>query len=155
RGQAWGLYGFVVCYRYTQDPKYLAQAQSIADFITQHPQMPKDGVPYWDFHAPNIPDEPRDVSAAAITASALVELNRYTGDQYAAFVNKVMNSLAAEPYSVPLKREPRFVLDHSVGSIPHGGEIDQPLVYADYYYLEALMRIREAERNSSQVVDNY
>ncbi len=155
RGQAWGLYGFVVCYRYTQDPKYLKQAQFIADFIIHHPQLPDDGVPYWDYQAPNIPHEPRDVSAAAIAASALVELNRYTGDRYDAFVNKVMKSLAHEPYSVPLKREPRFVLNHSVGSIPHGGEIDQPLVYADYYYLEALMRIHEAEHVSSQVVDNY
>ncbi|MEO1450250.1 MAG: glycoside hydrolase family 88 protein, partial [Bacteroidota bacterium] len=152
RGQAWGLYGFVVCYRYTKDKKYLEQAIRIADFITNHPQLPEDGVPYWDYNAPNIPEEPRDVSAAAIAASALIELNSYTGNQYEAFVQRVMNSLASEKYSVPSGRDTKFVLDHSVGSIPHGSEIDQPLVYADYYFIEALIRMRKANQASSQEI---
>lgn len=152
RGQAWGLYGYVVCYRYTNNPVYLDQAIRIADFIINHPALPEDGIPYWDYQAPNIPNEPRDVSAAAVTASALIELNQYTGDQYAPFVEKVMKSLSSDRYMVPLGDKTQFVLDHSVGSIPHGNEIDEPLVYADYYYLEALMRLHEFEQTTASPV---
>ena len=68
RGQAWALYGFTVCYRETQNPKYLDIAEKIAHFIITNKNMPADMVPYWDFDAPNIPNEPRDASAAAINA---------------------------------------------------------------------------------------
>jgi uncharacterized protein YyaL (SSP411 family) len=78
RGQAWGLYGFTVMYRETNDKKYLEQAEKIATFYLNHPNMPADKVPYWDFNAPNIPNEPRDASAAAIAASALLELSGYS-----------------------------------------------------------------------------
>lgn len=81
RGQAWGLYGFTVMYRETKDKKYLEQANHIANFILQHPNLPADKIPYWDFNAPGIPAVLRDASAAAITASALIELSEYTDPQ--------------------------------------------------------------------------
>ncbi|HTD92709.1 MAG TPA: glycoside hydrolase family 88 protein, partial [Chitinophagaceae bacterium] len=77
RGQAWGLYGFTMCYRFTKDKRYLEQAEKIALFMLRHPHMPKDLVPYWDYDAPGIPNEERDASAAAVLASGLYELSTY------------------------------------------------------------------------------
>ncbi|MEM9895996.1 MAG: glycoside hydrolase family 88 protein [Bacteroidota bacterium] len=154
RGQAWGLYGFVVCYRYTKDSKYLRQAEEIADFIQNHANLPADGIPYWDFNAPNIPNEPRDASAAAITASALVELNNYTNNRYGEFLDTILQSLKSDDYSVAMGGKTKFILDHSVGSIPHGAEIDKPLVYADYYYLEALIRLSKGQDTDYQAFNH-
>jgi hypothetical protein len=141
RGQAWGIYGFTVCYRETHDPKYLQQAQKAFNFVISHKNFPADFVPYWDFDAPKIPDEPRDVSAAAIMASALYELSDYgNGEFYKDWADKIMNSLASPAYRAKLGENGNFLLMHSVGSIPHGAEIDVPLNYADYYFLEALKR---------------
>jgi unsaturated chondroitin disaccharide hydrolase len=146
RGQAWGLYGYTVCYRYTKDPKYLDQAQKIAHYILTYKGTPKDGIPYWDYNAPKIPNEPRDVSAAAITVSALIELDSYTSQSYKVDIDTIMNSLASEAYTAKLGENHNFILKHSVGSIPHGHEIDVPLNYADYYYLEALVRNNTATK---------
>ncbi len=140
RGQAWGLYGFTMCYRYTGNKAYLDMAEKIAAYLFSHPRMPEDLVPYWDFDAPNIPDEPRDASAAAIIASALYELDRCVGKGYRKTANKIVKSLSSPAYRAKLGENGNFILMHSVGSIPHGGEIDKPLVYADYYFLEALAR---------------
>lgn len=140
RGQAWGLYGYTVCYRYTKDAKYLEQAQKIANYILTYKGAPKDGIPYWDYNAPKIPNEPRDVSAAAITASALLELDGYSNESYQSTIDTIMNSLATETYTNKRGENQNFILKNSVGSIPHGHEIDVPLNYADYYYLEALVR---------------
>lgn len=141
RGQAWGLYGFTVCYRYTKDTTFLNQAKKIAYYLFTHKNMPKDLVPYWDFDAPNIPNEPRDVSAAAVIASALYELDQYIPHKgYSDTANKIVKALSDTAYFAPLGTNSNFLLKHSVGSIPHGSEIDAPLVYADYYYLEALYR---------------
>ena len=143
RGQAWGIYGFMVCYRETGNPKYLKQAQKAFDFIIHHKNFPSDFIPYWDFDAPKIPDEPRDASSAAIIASALYELARYeNGGLYKTWADKIMNSLASPTYRAELGENGNFLLKHSVGSIPHGAEIDVPLNYADYYFLEALVRKR-------------
>ena len=145
RGQAWGLYGYTVCYRYTNDRKYIDQAEKIADFIFSNKNLPVDLVPYWDYNAPNIPDEPRDASAAAVTASALYELYEYTGnDDYIVKADLILNSLSGTDYQAKLGENGNFILMHSVGSIPHGNEIDVPLNYADYYYLEALLRKKES-----------
>ncbi|MEP3386593.1 MAG: glycoside hydrolase family 88 protein [Reichenbachiella sp.] len=146
RGQAWGLYGFTVCYRYTKDPKYLEQAKKIADFICSNNKIPKDGIPYWDYDAPNIPNEPRDASAGAVAASALLELNEYTDNAYLSSVDKIIQTLSSPEYSAKPGEIHNFVLKHSVGSIPHDAEIDVPLNYADYYYIEALMRKRRSLR---------
>lgn len=155
RGQAWGLYGFTLCYRYTKDPQFLKFAENIANYILTEPHLPKDGIPYWDYDAgePGLKPEwkydpskfpviPRDASAAAITCSALFELCTYSTDQASEFnqaATKILSSLASPAYmGVPGDRY--FVLNHSVGSIPHGVEIDVPLVYADYYFLESILR---------------
>src|SRR5690606_26365849 len=143
RGQSWALYGYTMCYRYTKDKKYLDFAEKIANFILNHPNYPEDGVPYWDFNAPKIPNEPRDASAAAILASALIELSDYTEGRYLQNAQHILNSLATENYTAKKDENGNFVLMHSVGSIPHGNEIDVPLNYADYYYIEALIRLRE------------
>ncbi|MBJ6368252.1 glycoside hydrolase family 88 protein [Snuella sedimenti] len=140
RGQAWGLYGYTVCYRYTKDMTYLEQAQKIAKYILHNNAIPKDGIPFWDYDADNIPNEPRDVSAAAITLSALIELDEYTSQSYLPTINKLIKSLASNDYTSPIGENQNFILMHSVGSIPHNAEIDVPLNYADYYYLEALVR---------------
>lgn len=140
RGQAWALYGYTVCYRYTRKPEYLAQAEKIAAYLFSHPHLPQDLVPYWDFDAPNIPQEPRDVSAAAIIASALYELTTYSSRSYREPADRILKSLSSPAYHAKTGENGNFILMHSVGSIPHHSEIDQPLVYADYYYLEALKR---------------
>ena len=142
RGQAWALYGYTVCYRETKDPAYLSQAENIAGFILNHLRLPGDLIPYWDFDAPNIPDEPRDASAAAIIASALYELASYSdqGNIYLQKADQIMDSLASPAYRAKPGANNYFLLMHSVGSIPHNTEIDVPLNYADYYFLEALRR---------------
>jgi unsaturated chondroitin disaccharide hydrolase len=146
RGQTWGLYGFTVMYRETRDNKYLEQANAIADFILNHPNLPGDYIPYWDFNAPNIPDEPRDASAAAIMASALLELSGYVDERkqqtYLEAAKKILVSLSGPEYRAEKGENAGFILRHSVGSIPHNSEIDVPLTYADYYYIEALLRLR-------------
>ena len=142
RGQAWGLYGFTITYRYTRDKVFLEQAEKIAHYIINFKETPKDGIPYWDYQASKIPNEPRDVSAAAITVSALLELNNFSDQDFGPAIDKIMNSLASDQYTAQLGENKHFILKHSVGSIPHGNEIDVPLNYADYYYLEALVRYK-------------
>ena len=142
RGQAWGLYGFTMCYRETGDPRYLQQAEGIAQFILNNKNLPEDGVFYWDFDAPNIPDEPRDVSASAIAASALYELSTMSeahGAQYLAAADKTVKSIS-EKYRNPLGEMHGFITNSSVGHLPGNSEITVPLNYADYYFLEALVR---------------
>ena len=150
RGQAWGLYGFTLCYRYTQDPKYLAQAENIANFLLSHPNLPEDLVPYWDFLCPDIPNTSRDASSAAIIASALYELSTYSenGAFYKEKADKMVASLSSAPYRPEAGSNHGFLLLSSVTSIPHGVDIDVPLNYADYYYLEALVRKRNIEKNN-------
>ena len=147
RGQAWALYGYTTCYRYTKDKKYLDQAQKVYNFIFNNKNLPEDLVPYWDYDAPNIPNEPRDASAAACTASALYELDGYLpGNHYKETADKIMESLGSPVYRAKVGTNGNFILMHSVGSIPHGQEIDVPLNYADYYFLEGLMRKRDLEK---------
>ncbi len=146
RGQAWALYGYTMCYRYTRDPKYLDMAVKVHDFIFNNPNLPEDLVPYWDYDAPNKPDEPRDASSAACTASALYELSTYLPDKnYKATADKIMESLGSPAYRAEVGTNGNFILMHSVGSIPHNAEIDVPLNYADYYFLEGIMRKRDLE----------
>lgn len=150
RGQAWGLYGYVVMYRCTRDPKYLEHANKIARFITTHPSMPEDKVPYWDYHTPEIPATYRDASAAAITASALLELSSYTGvtqsNAYKSFAEKILRSLASPTYTAPYGENGGFILKHSTGHLPGNSEVDVPLTYADYYYIEAMLRYKALQK---------
>jgi rhamnogalacturonyl hydrolase YesR len=146
RGQAWGLYGFTMTYRETHDARYLEQARQIASFLIHHPNLPNDGIPYWDFNAPGIPDTYKDASAAAITCSALLELQEYvdssTAGDYLNMARKIIRSLSSARFRAKSGENGNFILMHSVGSVPHNAEVDVPLSYADYYYIESLLRMR-------------
>ncbi|WP_266365745.1 glycoside hydrolase family 88 protein [Tellurirhabdus rosea] len=139
RGQAWGLYGYVVMYRETKDKKYLNFARRIADFILKHKNLPADKIPYWDFDRPG---EERDASAGAIMASALLELSTYGGASKTYFkaAEQMLQSLSSPTYKAAPGENNNFILKHSVGHKPAKSEVDTPLIYADYYYLEALLR---------------
>jgi len=141
RGQAWGLYAYTMCYRYTHNRRYLVQAEHIAAFILHHPHLPADKVPYWDFNAPGIPAEPRDASAAAVIASGLYELSAYSkqGAEYLAAANTILVSLT-DHYRAPAGTNKGFILLHSTGGKPTNSEVDVPINYGDYYYIEALLR---------------
>lgn len=141
RGQAWGLYGFTMVYRYTKDPRFLNKAVAIADFITNQNNMPEDKIPYWDMKDPNIPNSYRDASAAAVTASALLELESYKiGMGYGDYAKGILESLNSEAYLLAPSVDGPFILDHSTGNYPAQDELDLPINYADYYFLEALYR---------------
>lgn len=143
RGHAWAIYGYVTMYRETKDKKYLDFAQKITDFYLNHPNLPADKIPYWDFSAPKIPNEERDASAGAITASALLELSTYSGakgKRYYADAVKMLESLSSPAYRAALGENNNFLIKHCVGAKGLNSEIDVPLVYADYYYLEGLLR---------------
>nr|WP_294944122.1 glycoside hydrolase family 88 protein [uncultured Mucilaginibacter sp.] len=146
RGQTWGLYGFTVMYRETRDEKYLEQANNIAKFLLNNPNLPADKIPYWDFNAPNIPNALRDASAGAIMASALLELCRYSdkasGQNYFKTAETIINTLSLPAYRSKPETNGGFILQHSVGHFPAGTEIDVPLTYADYYFVEAMKRYK-------------
>ena len=150
RGQSWGLYGYTMCYRFTKDKRYLEQAEKIAAFILNHPNLPKDLVPYWDFNAPNIPNEERDASAASILASGLYELSTYSknGKLYKEKANTIVESLT-NSYRSPIGENKGFILLHSTGSKPAKSEVDVPLIYGDYYYLEAVFRSKKLKEKKS------
>lgn len=150
RGQAWGLYGFTVMYRETKDKKYLEQARHIASFILQNPNLPKDKIPYWDFNAPNIPDALRDASAGAVMASAFLELGRYVDKNdsqlYFNTAQTILQSLSSNQYKAKPGTNGGFILEHSVGHMPQKTEIDVPLTYADYYFVEAMLRYQNLNK---------
>ena len=147
RGQAWGLYGYTETYRETKDKKYLAQANKIAQFILTNPNFPKDKISYWDFNAPDIPGALRDASAAAIMASALLELCEYAdkkqSKQYFKTAETILKNLSAAPYKAAAGANGGFIIQHCVGHMPNKTEVDVPLTYADYYFVEAMMRYKK------------
>lgn len=151
RGQAWAIYGFTMVYRKTKDPKYLDFVQHVTDVYLN--RLPKDYVPYWDFSDPKIPNTYRDASSASIVASALLELSTYLvgnkGTEYRAAALKMLKSLGSKTYQCR-KSNPAF-LKHSVGNMPAGTDIDVAISYADYYYIEALLRLRNLEEGKSVV----
>lgn len=151
RGQAWAIYGFTMCFRYTKDYKYLNQALKTLSFVQNHKNLPEDLIPYWDFDAPKIPNEPRDASSAAVIASALYELQAYLKPKQSAeliqYADKIVTGLASDKYSAPVGANGNFLLMHSVSSLPHNIEIDAALNYADYYFLEALQRRKAMIKN--------
>jgi len=144
RGQSWAIYGFTMVYRETKDKRFLDFAQQVTDVYLK--KLPADRIPYWDFNASNIPDEPRDASAAAVTASALLELSTFVTDKakaayYKEQAEQMLQTLSTAAYQ---SREVNnaFLL-HSTGHKPNGGEIDASIIYADYYYIEALLRLKK------------
>lgn len=147
RGQAWALYGYTMCYRETGKASFLEQARQVANYIFTHPHLPADLIPYWDYDAPNIPDEPRDVSAATVTASGLYELSLYDAEQaelHKKHADTILKNLS-DHYLAQEGGDHGFLLLHSTGSVPGEFEVDKPLSYADYYFLEALLRKQKLE----------
>lgn len=159
RGQAWGIYGFTMVYRETKDPSFLEVAREMADFFLDHPNLPGDKIPYWDFNAGQpgyspswnydpgkYPEVPRDVSAAAITASALLELSCFldaeTGEKYVKAAEDMLSSMISSSYLADEGTNGGFILQHASGGVPGNHEVDVPLSYADYYFVEALMRYK-------------
>jgi unsaturated chondroitin disaccharide hydrolase len=144
RGQAWAIYGYTMIYRETHNKKFLRFAEQVTDlYLSRLPE--NEFVPYWDFDAPYIPNEPQDASAAAIVASALLELsqledNREKAGKYKAAATGMLIELSSEKYQ-SRESKPSF-LRHSIGHWPAGSEIDYSIIYADYYYIEALMRYK-------------
>jgi hypothetical protein len=146
RGQAWGLYGFTMAFRETGDSAFLERAVQIASFLFDNPNMPDDKIPYWDLKDPSIPDAPKDVSAAAIIASALLELQAYAPekrDDYVALAQEILQNLEDNYRYRESDEASYFYLDQSVGNKPKDKEVSVPIVYADYYFIEALLRMRE------------
>ncbi|WP_232825829.1 glycoside hydrolase family 88 protein [Chitinophaga alhagiae] len=146
RGQAWGLYGFTMMYRFTKNKAYLQHAQKIADFVLSHPNLPEDKIPYWDFNAPEMPTK-RDASAGAIIASALLELGQYTAKadraRYVDAATVMLQALSSDAYRAKLGSNGGFLLEHNVGHFRANSEVDVPLTYADYYFLEGLLRYKK------------
>ena len=141
RGQSWAVYGFTMAYRYTKNKEYLKQAEATAKYYINNKNLPKDGISYWDFNDTSIPNAPRDASSAAVMASALIELYSFTKNKtYLEYSNKVINTLSSDKYLLNDSVKGPFILDHSTGNWPKKDEIDQPIVYADYYFLEAIIR---------------
>ncbi|MDO9552797.1 glycoside hydrolase family 88 protein [Rhodonellum sp.] len=162
RGQAWGIYGFTTTFRETKDPRFLEAAMGLADYFLDHPNLPDDYIPYWDFNAGEpgyfpdweydakvYPKQPRDASAAAIAASALLELSGFVGEEkqkkYDQAAKEMLLSLSSDQYLNTDQENPYFLLKHSTGNLPSKNEVDVPLIYADYYFLEALLRLKEIQ----------
>ena len=151
RGQAWAIYGYTVVYRETKDVRYLDFVQKVTDVYLKN--LPEDYVPYWDFNDPSIPDAPRDASAACVVASALLELSGYLPAEkaleYKQAAVKMLASLSSDKYQCG-KSKPAFLL-HSTGHLPAGSEIDASIIYANYYYMEALLRLKRLTENKSVI----
>lgn len=152
RGQAWAIYGFTMCYRETRNVAFLDVAQKATDIYLQ--RLPADYIPYWDFDAPGIPEEPKDASAAAVVASGLLELSSYIKDKrkaghYFDAAIKMLEALSSPAY-LSGEVNNAFLL-HSTGHKPHGSEIDASIIYADYYYIEALIRLNRINNNCKVV----
>ena len=147
RGQAWAIYGYTVVYRETKDVRYLDFVQKVTDVYLKN--LPEDYVPYWDFNEPSIPDAPRDASAACVVASALLELSGYLPAEkaleYKQAAVKMLTSLSSDKYQCG-ESKPAFLL-HSTGHLPAESEIDASIIYADYYYMEALLRLKRLTEN--------
>ena len=145
RGQAWGLYGYTMVYRFTKEQDMLDQAIAIAEYII--PRLPEDYVPFWDFDAPDIPNDVRDASSGSLIAGALIELSTYVDAEkaarYLAVAENTLRELASDEYLAEEGEQYGFILRHSTGSKPGNSEVDVPLTYADYYFLEALLRWKE------------
>ncbi|NME66804.1 glycoside hydrolase family 88 protein [Flammeovirga aprica] len=148
RGQGWGLYGYTMSYRATKDTAYLKHAEKIASFIINNPNLPKDRIPYWDYRAPETPTA-RDASAAALNASALLELSLYSenGEEYFKIAEEILRNLSTPEYLAKAGENGHFILKHATGNFRRNSEVDNTLSYADYYYLEAILRYLSITEN--------
>jgi unsaturated chondroitin disaccharide hydrolase len=150
RGQAWGLYGYTETYRETKDKKYLEQANKIANFILSHPNLPADKIPYWDFNAPGIPNALRDASAGAIMSAGLLELctyvNKKDAKKYFKAAETMLKTLSSAEYKAAAGTNGGFIIKHGLGHNPNKTEVDVPLTYGDYYFIEAMMRYKNLNK---------
>ncbi len=150
RGQSWGLYGYTLMYRETKDKRYLEQAQHIAAFILNNPNLPADKIPYWDYNAPGIPNTFRDASASAIMASALIELAGYSNKElsknYISTVETILRSLSLPTYKAKLGENGGFILKHSVAHFPRNTEVDSPLPYYCNYHRMPSFQVHHTRR---------
>lgn len=157
RGQSWGLYGYTMMYRETLNPTFLEQARKIARFLRDHPNLPADKIPCWDYNAPGAPNTQRDASAGAIMASALIELSQLDpGPESAGWLElavQQLRTLSSPEYLAEPGEQGGFILKHSVGSLPGRSEVDVPLTYADYYYIEALQRLKKLLKRPDGAAD--
>ncbi len=146
RGQGWGIYGFAMAYRETGDSNFLNTAIKLSDKFLE--RLPEDGIPFWDFDDPKIPNAPKDASAAAVAACGLMELSGLVQDEklkskYFNAGKKLVEILSSSAYLSHAKND--ALLLHSTGNHPKNKEIDMPIIYADYYYMEALLRLQKLE----------
>lgn len=154
RGQSWAIYGYTMCYRETKDPVFLDFAQNVTDVYLR--QLPADLIPYWDFNDPAIPKAAKDASAAAVVSSALLELSILVKDKikaanYRKKAEEMILSLSSAAYRSRQKNS-AFLL-HSTGHKPNGSEVDASIIYADYYYLEALLRLQRLQKGLNLLND--
>ncbi|WP_284639310.1 glycoside hydrolase family 88 protein [Paenibacillus silviterrae] len=142
RGTAWALYGLALCYHYTKDDAYLQGSKKAAHFFLAN--LPEDLVPYWDFRLTTLEGAPRDSSAAAIAASGMLLLAEVLPEEqgclYATAARQIMKSLA-DHYAVWDQKDEAILL-HGTGHYPAGKNIDVGLIYGDYYFVEALAKLR-------------
>ncbi|WP_066219996.1 glycoside hydrolase family 88 protein [Formosa haliotis] len=148
RGQGWGIYGFSMSYRETGDEAFLTTAQKLADHFIE--RLPEDGMPYWDFDDPKIPNAPKDASAAGVVACGMLELSEQLKDtvlkeKYFNEAKKLITLLGSDAYFSGDTNE--ALLLHSTGHLPHDSEIDVPIIYSDYYFMEALLRLNKMEKS--------
>jgi unsaturated chondroitin disaccharide hydrolase len=149
RGQAWALYGYTMIYRETRNPVFLSQAEKIANYIINQTKIRKGEIPVWDFDVAGDPNEPYDASSGAIISAALFELGNYSKSKtdYYQIANQLLETLSSRFFFSD--NNTGFLLKHSTGSKPQGSEVDVSLIYADYYYLEALKRKMESDKTLS------
>jgi unsaturated chondroitin disaccharide hydrolase len=143
RGHAWATYGFIKAYKYSHEEEFLMTAMDLANYYIQN--APGDLVPYWDFDAPLIPNEPKDASAAAIMASAVLEISSLSTEddakqKYYLTALKILNTLSSREY---LSTENDAFLTHSISSKPANSGVNVSLIYTDYFYLEALLKAKK------------
>ena len=151
RGQGWAVYGYTSCYRETKDTAFLQQAVRVADMIMERVKT-CDRIPYWDYDAPAAAETPRDASAACITATAFIELSTFVpdGQKYFDYAETILKNLSTPAYLAEKGENHNFILMHSTGSLPHNSEVDTPINYADYYYLEALKRYLDIRKPANK-----
>ena len=145
RGQSWAIYGYTMVYRFTKDKRFLDFAQKVTDiYLKRLHETSNDWIPLWDMDDPRGQLAPKDASAACVVASALLELCQYVSEEksseYVAAATAMLKDLSTEKYQ-SREKNVSFLL-HSTGHHPAGSEIDASIIYADYYYLEALLRLQ-------------
>lgn len=146
RGQAWAIYGYTMVYRFTRDERFLTHARKVTDcYLNRLATTSDDYIPIWDMDDPKGVKAPKDASAAAIVASALIELSGYVpnaeGERYYTQAVAMLAELSSPRYRSG-EHNVAF-LRHATGHHPAGSEIDASIIYADYYYIEALLRLKQ------------